>query len=150
MQPTYPPYPIPALSGGGSKAYKCLTYLGGTMDPVSVPCASSPIRLIFTYLCRQHSHNPLWTLAWRFIVVSCKKPLFCRSRLLLHLGNWVIPNTPSLQERCYAARYPIRPLRIQGAVLRSATGGTDTCLRLGKVLEPFSLLSRTPSRNAFE
>lgn len=35
----------------------------------------------------------------------------------------------------------------KGAVLRPAT---DTSLRLGKVLEPFSLLSRIPSRNALE
>lgn len=58
---------------------------------------------------------------------------------------YIFPGALSMQERGYAARYPIRRLRIQGAVWRSATGRMDTSLRLGKVLEPFVLLSPTSS-----
>lgn len=54
------------------------------------------------------------------------------------LGNLCIsPSALSVQERGYTAGYPICILRIQGAVWRSATGGMDTSLRLGKMLKPF-------------
>lgn len=88
---------------------------GGIMNSVSVPCSSSDDQTFLPLPLSSTKPYPLMGLAWGFPCYITRSRFSMKVAYDYFLWNLYISQSAlSMQERGYAARYPIRLMRIQG------------------------------------